>query len=295
MDFVRLQYFMAVAQAQSYSKAAAALNLSQPTLSRQVQLLEAELGQPLLERHGRGVRLTESGKAMLAHGRSISAAVDAAKADMAARLQSPRGKVRLGLPPLVASLVTPDVVQQFLQACPDASIIVEESLSIRLREWLLADRLDVAVLFDPSPTPQLLTEPLAREPLVLISTRPLPERVKVAQLVDYPLVLPSRPQALRMIFDDAVEDQQLPLRIVAEVDSIKMVLSLVARNVGCSVVPASAVKTWPGSAPVFTAQVSHPVIRNRIVLATPAARPHTRLVKAVHGILKPLMKQHFSA
>ncbi|MEJ5031757.1 LysR family transcriptional regulator [Comamonas sp. MYb69] len=295
MDFVRLQYFMAVAQAQSYSKAAAALNLSQPTLSRQVQLLEAELGQPLLERHGRGVRLTESGKAMLAHGRNISAAVDAAKADMAARLQSPRGKVRLGLPPLVASLITPDVVQQFLQACPDASIIVEESLSIRLREWLLADRLDVAVLFDPSPTPQLLTEPLAREPLVLISTRPLPERVKVAQLVDYPLVLPSRPQALRMIFDDAVEDQQLPLRIVAEVDSIKMVLSLVARNVGCSVVPASAVKTWPGSAPVFTAQVSHPVIRNRIVLATPAARPHNRLVKAVHGILKPLMKQHFSA
>ncbi|TDS73610.1 LysR family transcriptional regulator [Comamonas sp. JUb58] len=294
MDFLRLQYFMAVAQAQSYSKAAAALNLSQPTLSRQVQLLEAELGQPLLERHGRGVRLTESGKAMLAHGRSISAAVDAAKADMADRLQSPRGKVRLGLPPLVASLITPDVVQQFLQACPDASIIVEESLSIRLREWLLADRLDVAVLFDPSPTPQLLTELLTREPLVLISTRPLPERVKVAQLVDYPLVLPSRPQALRMIFDDAVEDQQLPLRIVAEVDSIKMVLSLVARNVGCSVVPASAVKTWPGSAPVFTAQVSHPVIRNRIVLATPAARPHNRLVKAVHGILKPLMKQHFS-
>ncbi len=295
MDFLRLQYFMAVAQAQSYSKAAAALNLSQPTLSRQVQLLEAELGQPLLERHGRGVRLTESGKAMLAHGRNISAAVDAAKADMADRLQSPRGKVRLGLPPLVASLITPDVVQQFLQACPDASIIVEESLSIRLREWLLADRLDVAVLFDPSPTPQLLTELLTREPLVLISTRPLPERVKVAQLVDYPLVLPSRPQALRMIFDDAVEDQQLPLRIVAEVDSIKMVLSLVARNVGCSVVPASAVKTWPGSAPVFTAQVSHPVIRNRIVLATPAARPHNRLVKAVHGILKPLMKQHFSA
>lgn len=295
MDFLRLQYFMAVAQAQSYSKAAAALNLSQPTLSRQVQLLEAELGQPLLERHGRGVRLTESGKAMLAHGRSISAAVDAAKADMADRLQSPRGKVRLGLPPLVASLITPDVVQQFLQACPDASIIVEESLSIRLREWLLADRLDVAVLFDPSPTPQLLTELLTREPLVLISTRPLPERVKVAQLVDYPLVLPSRPQALRMIFDDAVEDQQLPLRIVAEVDSIKMVLSLVARNVGCSVVPASAVKTWPGSAPAFTAQVSHPVIRNRIVLATPAARPHNRLVKAVHGILKPLMKQHFSA
>uniref|UniRef100_UPI0028AB2936 LysR family transcriptional regulator n=1 Tax=Comamonas sp. TaxID=34028 RepID=UPI0028AB2936 len=100
MDFVRLQYFMAVAQAQSYSKAAAALNLSQPTLSRQVQLLEAELGQPLLERHGRGVRLTESGKAMLAHGRSICAAVDAAQACMGDGLQSPRGQDPPGLRPV---------------------------------------------------------------------------------------------------------------------------------------------------------------------------------------------------
>ena len=111
---------------------------------------------------------------------------------------------------MVASLITPDLVQRFLEACPDASIIVEESLSIRLREWLVADRLDVAVLFDPTHTAQLFTEPLVREPLVLISTRALPEKVKVSQLVDYPLVLPSRPQALRVIFDDAVEDQQLP-------------------------------------------------------------------------------------
>lgn len=293
MDFVRLQYFMAVANAQSYTKAAAALNLSQPTLSRQVQLLEAEVGQALLERHGRGVRLTESGLAMLTHARNIHAAVETAKADMAERLSSPRGKIRVGLPPLIASLITPDLVQQFLLACPDASIIVEESLSIRLREWLMADRLDVAVLFDPLHTAQLLIEPLTREALVLISTRELPEKVKVAQLVDYPLVLPSRPQALRVIFDEAVEDQQLPLRIVAEVDSIKMVLSLVARNVGCSVVPASAIKTWPAPEPVYKAQVVHPVIRNRIVLATPAARPSNRLVKAVNTIIKQLVKQHF--
>ena len=82
---------------------------------------------------------------------------------------------------------------------------------------------------------------------------------------------------------------------MAEVDSIKMVLSLVARNVGCSVVPASAVKTWPVADPVFTAQVVNPVIRNRIVLATPAARPNNRLVKAVNSIIKTLMKQHFNA
>lgn len=293
MDLLRLQYFMAVANAQSYSQAAVTLNLSQPTLSRQVQLLEAEVGQPLLERHGRGVRLTDAGKAMLEHARTIQAAVEHAKADMAERLSSPRGKIRLGLPPLVASMITPDLVQKFLQACPDASIIVEESLSIRLREWLVSDRLDIAVLFDPPPSNQLLIESLLREPLVLISTRPLPERVKVAQLVDYPLVLPSRPQALRMLFDEADKEQQLPLRIVAEVDTIKMVLSLVARNVGCSIVPASALKTWPSQETVHVAQIVNPVIRNNIVVATPSARPNNRLVTAAKGIIKQLVKQYF--
>src|SRR5690606_10967976 len=128
-----------------------------------------------------------------------------------------------------------------------------------------SDRLDIAVLFDPPPSNQLLIESLVREPLVLISTRPLPEKVKVAQLVDYPLVLPSRPQALRMLFDEADKEQQLPLRIMAEVDTITMVLSLVARNVGCSIVPASALKTWPAQEPVYVAQVVNPVIRNNIV------------------------------
>ena len=149
------------------------------------------------------------------------------------------------------------------------------------------------MLFDPPPSNQLLIESLVREPLVLISTRPLPEKVKVAQLVDYPLVLPSGPQALRMLFDEADKEQQLPLRIMAEVDTIKMVLSLVARNVGCSIVPASALKTWPSQEPVYVAQVVNPVIRNNIVVATPSARPNNRLVTAAKVIIKQLVKQYF--
>ncbi len=97
MEISTLQCFVAVADASSYTKAAAALNTSQPTLSRNVQMLERELGQRLLERNGRGVQLTDSGVAFLVHARAILESVVRAKAEMDELLRSPMGKLRIGI------------------------------------------------------------------------------------------------------------------------------------------------------------------------------------------------------
>ena len=153
MDLTRLQYFVAVAEAGSLSRAAAALSMSQPALSRQVLLLEEELGQRMFDRTGRGVVLTPSGEALLAHARAVFARWEEARADMLDRQRSPRGRVTVGLPPRVAHVLTADLVQQFLARFPEASITVEEELSVRLRESLVAGRVDLAVLFDPSHSP----------------------------------------------------------------------------------------------------------------------------------------------
>src|SRR5881396_1173889 len=106
MDLTRLQYFAAVAEAGSFSRAATALHLTQPSLSRQVKLLEDELGQRLLERHGRGVVPTEAGTALLAHTRAIFELAERASADMAERQRNPRGRLTIGLPPRVAQVIT---------------------------------------------------------------------------------------------------------------------------------------------------------------------------------------------
>lgn len=286
MDLTRLTYFVAVAEAGSFSRAAAALHLSQPALSRQVLLLEEELGQKLLERTGRGVVLTESGRALLQHAHGILALAAQAESDMQERLRSPRGRVTIGLPPWVARAIAADLVQGFLQEYPDVTICIEENLSVSLREWLMAGRLDLALLFDPPHSPQIMTETLLREPLVLVSSEPLPDKIRLAAVSERKLTMARGPNALRRLLESYTEPRGLPLRLVAEVDSVHTVLSLVARGMGDSVLPWSAAKAWASSQGLHMAQVVAPVVRNRLVLAVPRARPANRVTRFAEQLLK---------
>ena len=129
MDLTRLRYFVAVLESGSFSRAAAALHMSQPALSRQVLLLEEELGQRLLVRNGRGASANEAGLALLAHARAIDELADKARADMRERQASPRGRVTIGLPPRVAQVLTADLVQRFREQYPEATVTIVESSS----------------------------------------------------------------------------------------------------------------------------------------------------------------------
>lgn len=291
MDLARLSYFVAVAEAGSFSRAAAALHLSQPALSRQVQLLESELGQRLLERTGRGVVVTESGQALLQHAVGIFALAAHAESDMQDRLRSPRGRISIGLPPWVARSIAADLVQGFLQEFPDVTISIEENLSISLREWLIAGRVDMALLFDPPHSPQIMTETLLREPLVLVSKGPLPAKVRLAALVQRDLIMARGPNALRKLLESYTVPRGMPLRMLAEVDSVHTVLSLVERGMGDSVLPWSATQSGAAPMTLSIAQVIAPVMRNRLVLGIPRARPSTRVTRFAEQLIKRVIAQ----
>lgn len=295
MDLTRLHYFVAVVEGGSVSQGAAALHMSQPALSRQVMLLEQEVGQPLLVRTGRGTEPTEAGLALLSHARAIFELADRARADMRDRQSSPRGRVSIGLPPRVAHVLTADLVEQFRARYPDAVISVVEGLSIRLREWLVAGKLDMAILFDPPNSPQIHEETLAREPLVLIGPDPLPPRVRLAEVAALPLVMPSGPNALRQLLEEETRPRGLPLSIVAEVDSVQTVLSLVARGVSHTVLPQSAARLWNYPQPLHVAAIYAPVIRNRLVLAVPKARAATRPSRMAAELLRGLALRHYGS
>ncbi|KAF1046861.1 LysR substrate-binding domain-containing protein [Xylophilus sp.] len=288
MDLGRLAYFAGVAEAGSFSRGAATLHLSQPALSRQVQLLEEELGQRLLVRTGRGVEPTEAGVALLAHARAIFDLAEKARVDLAERQASPRGQVTVGLPPRVAYALAADLVERFRVAYPDAVISVQEGLSMRLREWLVAGRLDMALLFDPPYAAALQYETLAREPVVVVSAEPLPARMRVADLSNLALVLPSGPNALRRLIEEQARPRGVALRVVAEVDSVRTVLSLVERGVGATVLPRSGLTLWSGARAPQVAALYGPAVRNRVVLATPLARPITRTVRHATQLLREL-------
>ena len=293
MDLTRLRYFVAVLESGSFSRAAAALHMSQPALSRQVLLLEEELGQRLLVRNGRGASANEAGLALLAHARAIDELADKARADMRERQASPRGRVTIGLPPRVAQVLTADLVQRFREQYPEATVTIVESLSLRLREWLVAGTLDMAILFDPPSSPQLAEETLGREPLLLFGPQALPRRIRLAELSRLQLVMPSGPNALRQLLEAHTRPRGLALDIVAEVDSVSTVLSLVARGVAHTVLPASASRLWSYPQTLHQAAIVSPAMRNRVVLAIPKARPATRPQRLAVELLRALaLKQY---
>jgi LysR family nitrogen assimilation transcriptional regulator len=288
VDLRRLQYFVAVADAGSFSVAAATLHLAQSTLSGHVLALEKELGQALLVRHGRGAEPTESGRALLAHARAIFELTERARSDMLDRQASPRGQVTVGLPPHVALRLSADIVSGFRQQYPNAMVCIEEALSIRLREWLLAGRLDMALLFDPPASPLLHLETVVRESLVVFSTAPLPAQMRLADVAKLPLVLPRAPNAIRQLLESHVAPRRLALGVVAEVDSIQTVLSIVARGAACTVLPASSVQFWQHAVRLHTAAIHAPAIRNRLVLAAPLAEPAMKMTDFTLKLLRRL-------
>jgi LysR family nitrogen assimilation transcriptional regulator len=290
MELRQLESLVAIADSGSFSRAALLLNLAQPSLSRQVAQLEAELGQRLLVRHGRGVQLSPAGEAFLVHARGLLDTARRAKGAMQDLGDNPAGRITVGMPPRVALALSVPLVRAFRARFPRAVITVLEGLSLALREQLLAGRLDLALLFDPPPAPQLACEPLLRERLRLVAPprSRLPARVGLAALTGYPLVLPSPPNALRDLLDSALAPRGVALNVLAEVGAVQTLLALVREGVGCTVLPDSALALAGPDARLVHAPIGPPAVWNRLVLATALARPGSRLATETARLVRGL-------
>lgn len=291
MNLKQLETFVRVVDAGGFSRAAASGALSQSTLSRQIAQLERDVGQRLLRRTGRGTHVTDAGAAVHAHAKAILELADRLRADLHELDASPAGHVTVGLPPRVAYALSASLVQRFRARFPRAVISVVEGLSMHLREWLIEGRVDVALLFDAPASPQIALETLMRESLVLVAAmgaQRLPARVRIAALAGYPLVLPSAPNAIRALVDAAVRPRGIALDVVAEVGAVNTALALVAHGVGASILPESAVAAGARLGSFQVAAIGPPAIRNRLLLATPRARPATRLQREAAMLLREL-------
>jgi LysR family nitrogen assimilation transcriptional regulator len=290
MELRQLESLVAIVDGGSFSRAAITLNLAQPSLSRQIALLEGELGQRLLVRTGRGVVLSPAGEAFIVHARNLLDEARRARDAMQDLGADPGGRITIGMPPRVALGLSVPLIRAFRKRFPRAVITVLEGLSLSLRESLVAGRLDLALLFDPLPSPQLAYESLMRERLMLVAppSSRLPARVAPAALVDYEMVLPSPPNAIRELLDSVLGTRGITLKVSAEVGAVQTVLALVRERMGCTVVPESALAMDHAASPLPHAPIGPPAIWNRLVLATPLARPGTRLARETGQLLKAL-------
>lgn len=299
MDLKQLEYFVRVAELGSFTKAAVALDVAQPALSRQVRLLEVELRQSLLTRNGRGAIPTEPGKLLLEHGRGILHQVQRAREELGRVRGQLAGRVAVGLPPSVAKVLALPLIREFRQRMPEATLSISESLSIGMQEALGNGRLDIALLYNAQPSPGIELTPLLEEPLFLVERRTgptppgRPRPMALRDLAGIPLVIPTRPNAIRMLVESELASLGCRPQVVLEVDGVSAILDLVADGAGAAILSRHAVATSPQPQAFTMRPVGVPALRSKLAVAMSSQRPATltqqAMLRLIQELAPPLM------
>ena len=246
MDLVQLQYFLGVAESGSFTKAAATLHIAQPAITRQIRLLEEELGVQLLWRHSRGAELTEAGRRLASGSEAIFRDLAQVRAEVIASSDAVVGHLRIGFPPSVGTLLVVDVVASYRQRYPQVALSLKEGYSQVLRDDLLGDRLDLIVITGRETNPLLIARPLFDEQLWLLeaaggSAKPPKVGYSLAAVSCRSLIQPSRTNTMRVLLEEKAREAGLELDVVLEAEALHLIKELVRRGVGAHVSPYSAI------------------------------------------------------
>lgn len=291
MDLKQLRYFQQVAQQGSYTRAADILGVAQPVLGRQIRLLETELRQNLLNRHGRGVSLTEPGRILLEHCGVILQQIEMIQEDLSLNSGKLSGHITLGLPPTIAKLLSLPIIREFRQHLPDAQLRITEGLSAQLQDRLQQGKIDIALLYNPAYSADVETQLLYEERLYLMAPKNdcllnADTPVNAEHLAALPLILPSVPNTFRLLVEQEMARHNLVPNIVMEIDSVETMLQLVAEGMGYSILSKYSIDLMNYKESIQVIPIESPQFVSRLFLATSAKHALTRTQKEVDKILK---------
>jgi DNA-binding transcriptional LysR family regulator len=244
MQFQQLQYFVAVAETRHFTRAAERMHVAQPSLSQQIKALERELGAELFRRMRGNSTLTDAGEALLPLARRILADTDAARREVAELAQLRQGRVRLGVIPSLCTGLLPDALSAFHERHPGIRIVIKEAGSRDLVGQLASGALDLALLVLPlpSPAPELVTMPLLKEDLVVVSSPRVfvpgsGGSLRVADLEGQRLVMFRPGYDLRELTVAACRAEGFEPHLAIEGGEMDAVLEFVRAGLGVAVVP----------------------------------------------------------
>ena len=295
MDLRQLRYFVALATQQHYGKAAAVLHVTQPALSRQIRLLEDELGVQLFERHARGAAPTDEAHLLLERAVFLLRYAEQIKADLLARQSAPRGPVAIGLSPGLAQQLTVMLTQAVRQALPDVRLRFIEGFAPSLQDMLAQGQVDIALLVDPIDRSNVVSKPLLDEQICLIGTPDDPRvgktLMRIGDLAGVPLVMTGLVKSgVRLKLEDAAARAKIELVPVVEVETAEVARRLVLDGVGLTVHFAAAVKDDIEAGRLRAVPIEGLALHRAIARA--ADRPLSRATEAVIGLLCSVIEQH---
>ncbi len=277
-----LRSLVEVARRGAITDAARALGLTQPALSRRIQLLEAEFGAPLLARSQKGVRLTDLGELVEAEGRRLLERYDHLKNEVGAQLRLESGTIRIGGGATAVSFLLPPLIRDFRREHADVVFHVKEAGSREIAADVVGERLELGIVTLPAESTELEVIPLRRDPIVLVGAKGHPlaskQRVRAAALNGLPLIGFEGDAAIRRLVDRALEEAGVRVEVVMELRSVQSILRMVALGLGLAFVSRLGVEAAGKGVKVI--DVTGLKISRRLAVIHKRARPLSTAAEA---------------
>lgn len=274
IDIRHLRYFIAIAEAGSFTRAAALLHIAQPALSQHVRNLEQGFGVQLLDRTARGVELTGDGKKLLLHARRVIEEMD--RLVDAVSAGPPEGEVMLGLPIPLSPLITQPLLTTMQRDFGDVTLHIREAMSAYLAEWLIDGRIDAAVLFSNQELAHIDTHEVCDETLYIVGPPGAfapGETVPFRTLPRYPLIMSHPENGLRSLVHSTAQRLGVAYTIKFEIDVITEMKRFVAAGKGYTVLAPVAFYEELVAGRLSAAPIVEPEIVRTWTMAT---RRHSR-------------------
>ncbi|AMM17952.1 MAG: LysR family transcriptional regulator [Pseudomonadota bacterium] len=289
MDLKQIQYFIALFEDGSVTRAAKRLNIVQPALSMQISKLEAELNQPLFERGPHGMTPTDAARLMYRLYVPIIRDIDHAREQLSSTDVIVTGRVSLGMVASEAESVLPESLATFNALFPQVEVSVADGFSAQLIDAVEAGRLDAAVINKPRGRLTLDTRALLDEEMVLVVSathgRVLPDEIDLSRLGDLELVLPTRRNGLRGALDAALLNADIVIKPKFEIDLLTTIVQFVEQSSVATIMPRVVVQRKVDDGVLRIHRIANPVIVRQIVCVSHPKRPLGSAASALIDII----------
>ena len=287
MDLRQLEILQTIAETGSFTACGRRLHVSQSAISRQILLLEEELGEPLFLRVGRQVRMTAAAESLVQLGHRVFHDVRETVGAITDRTRELQGTLRLSGGMTVCLYVFPPLLKHLRRVHPRLEVRVRVATADRSVEEIRAGRIDVGLLTLPIEQSDLVSLPVLREELLVVTTprHPLARRRRLAagDLAAYPLVLFEPGSATRHVIDRFFAAQKIVPTVVMDTENVEIIKAMVRTGLGISIVPYQAIAREVRAGQFFCTRIDgHELLRETGWVYARA----NRVPRVIHELLK---------
>lgn len=279
VELRQLEYFVAVCEELHFTRAAERLNISQPSLSQQIRILEHNIGLPLFDRIGKKTIITESGHILLKYCYNVFHELEQARSAIAELQGLTRGSLKIGAIYSVMNDLLPPAILSFHQSYPQVELSLFGLRNGDIIHKLLHNELDLGIIFYPSLHDELMVTYLYDERLAVAvpENHPLADftEIKLDSLHNVPIIVLQKTYYLREYMDRVYKDSGIVPRVVMELNTMDSIISMVGQGAGVTVLPfpylqalkQSTIRVIPIADPNLTIKIGMAYRRNKYLCA----------------------------